>query len=225
MKSLPECVTRARAQLSSAFIAAILIANNGCSYCGPEQHAISTSGSNMTLGGDIPTRDIQYVMRRLTEPPATHDQFEFLFNTLEGETNGEGVKFTLPGTDAVTQEVVTLVLALPVTLREGDQYSVGGTFSVDVGAASEAGFWGAHNLVDPNKADVAFVVSTYSFPPPVSTPTFTAVTSTGTIRVASRSPGQVQLILNLTFTDSDGHVRIVTGNAQANTEKFDARCN
>jgi hypothetical protein len=207
------------------FLVVTALATTGCDYCGPEQHAISTSGSNLTLGGEIPTRDIQYVMRHLTEPPATHDQFQFLFNTLEGSTNGEGVAFTLSGTDAVTQEVVTIVLALPVTLREGDEYAVGGTFSVEVGSSAETGMWGAHDLVESGKADVAFVIATYSFPPPVHTPTFRAVTSTGTIRVASRSRGQVQLILNLSFTDAAGHVRTVTGNAQANTEKSAALCN
>src|SRR4051794_36034961 len=108
----------------SPFLVAAAIANTGCGVCGPEQHAITTSANTLMLGGDIPTRQIQYVTYRLTEPPATHDAFQFVFNTLEGSTNGEGVALTFTGTDAITQEVVWLVLALPVSLHEGDNYSV-----------------------------------------------------------------------------------------------------
>jgi hypothetical protein len=208
-----------------AFVVAATIANSGCNYCGPEQHAITTSANTLMLGGDIAARQIQYVTYRLTQPPASPDVFQFLFNTLEGSTNGEGVAFTLKGTDATTQEVVWLVLALPVTLRQGDEYSVGATFSIDVASPAQPGFWGAHDLAQSNKADVAFVVSTYSFPPPVFTPNFTAVSSTGTIRVVNRTQGHLQLELNLSFTDANGSVRTVTGDAQANTEKFAALCN
>ena len=208
-----------------AFVVAATIANIGCDYCGPEQHAITTSANTLMLGGGIATRQIQYVTYRLTEPPASHDAFEFVFNTLEGSTNGEGVALTLSGTDAMTQEVVTIVLALPVSLRQGDEYPVGGTFSVEVGSAAETSLWGAHNLVESNKADVAFVVSTYSFPPPVHTPNFRAVSSTGTIRVVNRTRGHVQLDLNLSFTDAAGNVRTVSGDAQANAEKSAALCN
>jgi len=62
-------------------------------------------------------------------------------------------------------------------------------------------------------------------PPPVYTPNYRAVTSTGTIRVVGRSSGHVQLQLNLAFTDASGQRRTVTGNAQANTEKSPAICN
>jgi hypothetical protein len=117
-----------------AFVVAATIATTGCDWCGPEQHAITTSANSLILGGGVSTRQIQYATYRLTEPPATHDAFEFVFNKLEGSTNGEGVALTFAGTDALTQESVTIVLALPVALREGDQYAVGSTFSVEVGA-------------------------------------------------------------------------------------------
>jgi hypothetical protein len=207
----------------SALVVAATIANTGCSFCGPEQHAITTSANTLALGGDVESRPIQFVTRRLTEPPASHEAFQFLFNTLEGSTNGEGVVFTLAGTDALTQEVVTLVLALPVTLRQGDVYDVGATFSVDVGAPLETGFWGAHDLAQPTKADVAFVVAQYDFPPKY-TPHFRAVASSGTIRVVSRTQGRVQLDLNLSFTDANGGMRTLAGDGQANTEKFAAQC-
>jgi len=208
-----------------AFAVAATIASNGCNWCGPEQHAITTSSTGLTMGGDIETRQVQYVTYRLTEPPASHDRFQFVFNTLEGSRNGEGVALTLSGTDAITQEIVTIVLALPVSLRAGDVYPVGATFSVEVGSATETRLWGAHDLVEPNKADVAFVVATYSFPPPVHTPNFRAVASTGTIRVTGRTDGHVQLELNLSFTDANGNVRTVTGDAEANAEKSPALCN
>ncbi len=208
-----------------AFAVAAAIVNTGCNACGPEQHAIRTSANTLMMGGDIATRQVQYVTYHLTEPPARHDEFQFLFNALEGSTSGEGVAFTLKGTDANTQEVVWLVLALPVSLRQGDEYSVGSTFSVDVGSPAMTNFWGAHDLTQSDKADVAFVVSTYTFPPPVYTPNFTAVSTTGTIRVVDRTQGHLQLDLNLSFTDAAGNVRTVTGDAQASTEKSAALCN
>ncbi len=208
-----------------AFIVAATIADSGCSYCGPEQHAITTSANSLMLGDGLAAGQLQYVTYRLTEPPASHDVFAFVFNTLEGSTNGEGVALTVQGTDPLTQEVVTIVLALPVSLRQGDEYAVGATFSVDVGSIAETQLWGAHDLAQSNMADVAFVVSRYSFPPPVYTPNFRAVTSTGTIRVVNRTRGHVQLELNLSFTNATGFVRTVTGDAQANTEKFAALCN
>jgi hypothetical protein len=208
----------------TALLVFAALANTGCNACGPEQHAITTGANSLTLGGDVAARQIQYVTYRLTEPPASHDVFQFLFNTLEGSTNGEGVAFTLRGTDAVTQQVVTIVLALPVTLRQGDVYDVGSTFSVDVTDPAQAGFWGAHDLAQPNKADIAFIVATYDFPPAKYTPNFTAASSTGTIRVVNRTQGHVQLALDLSFTDAAGSVRTVSGDANANTEKFAALC-
>ena len=118
----------------TVLVLASTIVGNGCNACGPEQHAITaTAPNNLTVGGDFGSRQVQYVTRRLTEPPATHEAFQFLFSTLDGLTNGDGVAFTLAGTDAETQEVVTLALALPVALRQGDTYPVGSTFNIDVG--------------------------------------------------------------------------------------------
>ena len=179
----------------------------------------------MSMGGSIANRTIQYVTYRLTEPPASHDVFEFVVNALEGSTSGEGVAITISGTDAVTQEIVNLFVALPVALRQGDQYAVGSTFSVDITSPARTGAWGAHDLADPNKADVAFVVATYNFPPATYTPNFTAVSSTGTIRVAGRSQGHLELELDLSFTDANGSVRTLTGPAEANVEKTAALCN
>ncbi|HUR00070.1 MAG TPA: hypothetical protein VM166_11495 [Gemmatimonadaceae bacterium] len=209
----------------TAFVFAATIATTGCNYCGPEQHAVTTSSSGLSMGGSVPARTVQYVSYRLTEPPAAHDDFQFVFNTLEGSTSGDGVAFTLSGTDAITQENVILVLALPVALRQGDVYSVGSTFSVDVTSPARDGSWGAHDLAQSNKADVAFVVATYSFPPPVYTPNFRAVSSTGTIRVMNRTQGHVDLDLDLHFTDANGAVRTITGPAQANADKRAALCN
>jgi hypothetical protein len=59
----------------------------------------------------------------------------------------------------------------------------------------------------------------------VHTPNFSAVTSTGSIRVVDRTSTHVELDLNLSFTDANGNVRTVTGDAQANAESFAALCN
>jgi hypothetical protein len=208
-----------------ALVVAATIGSSGCSYCGPEQHAITTSANSLRMGDGIAARQLQYVTYRLTQPPASPDVFEFVFNTLEGATNGEGVALTLSGTDPLTQDIVTIVLALPVSLRQGDAYSVGSTFSVEVGSTTETKLWGAHDLAQPDQADVAFVVSTYTFPPPVYTPNYRAVSSTGTISVVGRTEGHVQLQLDLLFTNANGIIRTLAGDARADTDKFAALCN
>jgi hypothetical protein len=75
-------------------------------------------------------------------------------------------------------DVEEIIPFIPVTLREGDVYDVGSTFSVDVTDPAQAGFWGAHDLAQSNRADVAFVVAKYDFPPPAYTPNFVAVLCT-----------------------------------------------
>ena len=197
--------------------------SSGCNLCGPEQHAINTSANTLTLGGEFGTRQIQFVNIHLTQPPATADDMDFLFNTLEGSTSGDGIALTFSGTDAITQEIVTLTLALPVALREGDDYSIGTTFSINVGSTDPA-MWGAHDLSQSNKAEAAFVIATYSFPPPVYTTTYRAVASTGSVHVTDRSNGHVQLQLALSFVDPNGKTRTVTGNVQASSEKSNATC-
>ena len=199
------------------------VSSSGCNLCGPEQHAITTSANTLTMGGEFGTHQIQFVNLHLTEPPATSNQMDFVFSTLEGSTNGEGVALTFSGTDAVTQEVVTFTLALPVALQEGADYPVAATFDINVGT-TDAAMWGSHDLQQSNKADVAFVVATYTFPPPLYTPTFRAVQSSGTVHVTDRSNGHVQVQLNLSFTDANGKTRTLTGNAEANAEKSDATC-
>ena len=74
------------------------------------------------------------------------------------------------------------------------------------------------------KADVGFTTAVYDFPPPTFTPNFRAATTTGTVRVVSRTDGRVELALNLTFTDAAGRTRSVTGVVAANTEIVKVGC-
>jgi hypothetical protein len=210
--------TRLSAVLALATTAGI----TGC--CGAEeQHAVTVSAPGfLSVTRDGVTRQIESVFR-ITDPPTPPATFDFIFNTLEGSTSGEGIALTVGGNDPVSDELVSLTLALPVTLRSGDQYPVGATFSTDPGV-NDARLIGQYDLQQPNQAEAAFTISTYTFPPGVYNATFRATTSTGTIRVTQRERGRVELTLNLSFTDAAGKTVTVTGPMQAVTESVTPPC-
>jgi hypothetical protein len=205
-----------------AFGLAATFAINGC--CGgDEQHSVTVSApDSLVVTRDGATRRVE-VVTQLTETQVRSPTFQFVFNTIEGSTSGEGIALTLSGNDPVSDELFLLVLALPVSLRDGDQYPIGATFNVEPGG-SDPQMWGAHDLQQSNQADVAFTVATYRFPPGVYDATFRAATSTGTIRVTERERGRVELSLNLSLADAAGKTTTVTGRAQANTGSFTLVC-
>ena len=164
-----------------------------------------------------------FSVNHLTQPPLSPSRFQAVFNTLEGLSSGEGVLLTLRGDDAVaSKQVVMLSLALPVSLHNGDVYTVGSTFNVEPDAESDVKY-GPYDLAQPNQAEAAFTESTYTFPDYAVN--FRAVTSTGTIRVTNRASGQAELTLNLSFTDATGNTATVIGRVLAINESFKARCN
>jgi hypothetical protein len=203
---------------------AATIATTAC-VCGGEQLnvVISTSGG-LTLTADGSTRYLTLPPTHLTEFHITSPAFNVLFNTLEGSTSGEGVAFGVNATDPATNDVVVISLALPVSLRQGDEYTVGTTYMVEATLNQDIRSWGAHDLQQSTKADVAFTAAVYSFPPPAYAPNFRAATSTGTIRVVKREKGRVELLLNLSFTDTAGKTRSVKGVVVANTERVQTQC-
>jgi hypothetical protein len=194
--------------------------------CGDQQHAISifSLGDSLTVTQSTVTRRVS-VIGRVTPYDINPTSFDFAFNTLEGSAAGEGVTLTLSGQGAASNEQVTLVLALPVSLRRGDEYSLGATFSVDPGFVTDPRTWGAYDLKQSNQAEASFTISRYTFPPAEFTVDYRAVTSSGTVRVAARDNGSVELLLNLTFLDAAGKTTTVTGRARAVTESFSPPCN
>lgn len=161
---------------------------------------------------------------RLSDPPANPATVQFVFNILEGSTSGEGITLTAGGNDPVTDQLVILSLALPVALRAGDVYTVGGTFDLEPSLDGDPRAFGPYDLAQPNQAEVSFNVSRYSFPPPTFTVDFRAVTSTGTVRVTGRERGRVDLQVDLAFTDAAGNTATVTGGVQAVTERYTPPC-
>jgi hypothetical protein len=200
------------------------IAATGC-VCGGEQlNVVISSPGGLTITVDGATRQLMVPVTKLTEFHITSPAFNFLYNTLEGAANGEGVAFGLSGSDPQTNDVVVISLALPVSLRQGEEYTVGTTYMVEGTLNTDIRSWGAHDLQQSTKADVALTTAVYSFPPPAYAPNFRAATSTGTVRVVKREPGRVELAVNLTFTDAGGKTRVVAGSVVANTETVDVRC-
>ena len=206
-----------------AFAFATTIAITGC--CGAEEERAVTvwAPDSLTVIGDGVTRRIASVIR-LTEPPASPSTFQFVYNTIEGSTSGEGIALSLSGNDPVSDELVIFTLALPVSLRKGDEYSVGATFTVEPGFTSDPRMWGPHDLQQSTQAEVAFTVATYTFPPGVFNTTFVAETSTGTIRVTERERGRVELLVDLSFADANGKTTTVIGRVHASTEKITRPC-
>jgi hypothetical protein len=217
----------ARRVLSAALGAAAIVAMSGCSsLCGAREQRAVTLGAGitgLTVVRDGTTRRVE-VVTRLTEPLTNPSTFDFVFNTIEGSRSGEGVALSLSGNDPVSDELVALTLALPVSLRSGDEYAVGSTFTIEVGLDSDPRSWGPHDLKQSNQAEAAFTIAKYSFPPPTFTVNFRAVTSTGTIRVTDRDDGSVEFTLNLSFTDANGKTTLVTGNVQGVTERYTPPC-
>jgi hypothetical protein len=199
---------------------------SGCNYCGAdEQHAVNigTVIDGLTVVRDGTTRSIA-VSGRATSPPVQRSAFDFVFSTIEGSRTGEGIALTFGGPDPVTDETVALTLALPVSLRNGDQYPVGTTFTIDVTIDGDPRGFGPHDLQQPNQAEAAFTIAKYTFPPPTFTVNFRAVTSTGTVRVTDRDDGRLELTLNLNFVDANGKTALVTGRTQVTTEKVTPPC-
>jgi len=54
--------------------------------------------------------------------------------------------------------------------------------------------------------------------------TYRATNTTGSIRVTNRAPDQVELTLDLQFTDANGTAATVTGRVQAINERNRASC-
>ena len=211
-------------QWLTAFGLATTLAITGC--CGnDEQHAvtITTGVDSLTITRDGVARKVSNVIRA-TAPPISPPTFEFVFNTLEGNTIGDGIALSLSGDDPITGELVTVALALPMSLRLGDQYQVGATYPVEPGVPNAPGVFGAYDLNQPNQAEASFTVATYTFPPGVYNTTFQAVTSSGAVQVVERERGRLVLSLNLTLTDAAGKTATVTGRMLATTERYTPPC-
>lgn len=196
----------------------------GC-ICGAKERNIVISAPNglaLRVGGI--GRPLRVPVTRLTRFHITSQAFDFLFDALEGSTRGEGVAFGVMATDPTTNEDIVISLALPVSLRPGDVYTIGTTYLVEATLNTDIRSWGEHDLVQPTKADVAFTTAVYNFPPPTYTPNFRAVTSGGTVRVIGRTDGRVELALDLMFTDATGETRSVNGVVVANTEIVNVGC-
>jgi hypothetical protein len=208
----------------SAISLAATVAMSGCLCGADEERAVTVSAPDslvVTRGGSA--RRIEFVTR-IDEQQVSPATFDFVFNTVEGARSGEGIALTLSGIDPTTNEAVVLVLALPVSLRRGDEYPVGGTFTVEVGAGADPRSWGPHDLQQSNRAEVAFTVVAYTFPPARYTTTFRAATSSGTIRVTQRQGDWIEMSLNLSLVDAAGRTTTVTGRAQANSERYTPPC-
>ena len=208
----------------TAFTVLFATASSACLCGNREEHAVTLSAGSegLTLIADGIGRRIP-IEWQFTSNQASPSSFEFVVDAIDGSKAGEGVALTVTGSDPTSGDFVSLTMALPVSLQQGDLYAVGSTFTTDIGV-TDARDWGPHDLQQSNQADVAFAIATYTFPPPVYTVKFRAVTSTGSIRVTSRSSGFVELLLNLNFADANGTTRFLNGPVRVSLQTFNASC-
>ena len=207
---------------AASLAVAAAVATSAC--CGGEQHAVTVSAPDLFTVNVGSTTLETYSNRQLTSPPIESSKLEFIFNTLEGAADGDGVIISFSGNDASSSGAILLSVALPVGLHDGDVYTVGRTFTNDPNAADEGAAYGPYDLAQPNQAEVAFSASTYTFPPPHFDVNYRATNTTGTIRVSHRLPGQLELTLDLSFTDADGNPAMLTGRALAVNDRFNGSC-
>ena len=201
-----------------------VLATNAC-VCGAEdQLSVSLFAPDpVTVSRDGATRKIETI-GQLTSPPLEGSRFQFVYSTLEGSSSGKGLALTFSGQDPVTDDIVILTIAVPVALRSGTEYRVGETFTIEPTIDGDPRAIGPYDLQRTDRAAAAFSVSTYVFPPGQFDIGFRAVASTGSILVAQRETGGVQLILNLIFTDANGETAVVTGRVQARTQRSSRPC-
>lgn len=203
---------------------AATLGTTGCLCGAEEEHAFTVSApDSLVVTRDGTTRRIETVVRVAENQLAT-STFQLVFNTLEGTPSSEGIALSLSGHDPVTDELVTLTLALPVSLRRGDEYVVGNTFAIPPGIDLDPRLFGAYDLRQSNQAEVSFSIAKYLFPPPSFDVRFRATTSAGTVRVTTRQKGRVELTLNLSFTDATGRPATLTGRVSAVTERYTPPC-
>jgi hypothetical protein len=209
----------------SAFALAPMLATSACVCGNDDQRAVTISAlDSFTVIRDGATSKID-ASARLTAPPTEPSAFAFVYSTLEGSTNGDGITLTISGRDPRTDDLVILSLALPVSIRQGNEYRVGDTFTIEPTVDGDPRAFGAYDLRQADQAEAAFSISTYTFPPAQFTIGFRAVTSTGTLRVLQREQGKVQFLMNLAFADANGKTATVTGRIQAVNEQFSRPCN
>src|SRR4051812_9868234 len=150
------------------------IAMSGCNFCGAEEeHAITLSSrdSITVISGDVTWRIGG--SSRLTSPPTSLSAVQFVFNTLEGSTSGEGISLGFSGPPTATSnDLIVVGLALPVSLRRGEESPVGATFAIEPRVDGDAGLFGPYDLQQANQAEAALTIATYSFPPALFTVQF-----------------------------------------------------
>jgi hypothetical protein len=199
---------------------------SACNICGnPEQRVLNLSSGldSVTVVRAGRTFRVGSVVR-VFEPQASSPSFDVVFNTLEGATNGEAIVLNVTGRDPATDEVVILAVAVPVSLRQGEEYTVGSAFSVDASIDGDPRTFGAYDLQQPTRAEAAFTIAKYTFPPPLFTTNYRGATASGTVRVSKRERGLLELVVNLNFVDAAGNTAKVTGGLRASTERYTAPC-
>jgi hypothetical protein len=212
--------------LSLGFAAALASVTSACNYCGADEvRALTVSTvDSLAITRNGVTRRLQ-LNSRVAGREIEDARFEAVFNAIEDRpSSNRGILLTLSGTDPVTSELITMVMALPSNLDRGDVYTVNRTFVAEPGLSTDPGLWGERDLEGVNTADVAFTTSTYSFPPAQHTITYRAATATGTIRVTQRSRGYVEVDVAIGLADASGVAAALNGKIQINTERHTPPC-
>lgn len=211
-------------RLSAAALALLLpLAVSAC-CAGEEELTVSTnSDPSVTLARGAGPETAVTLTGMVGQSELSPQDFGELYRAAQGDGTVEGVAVTLAGNDTGTGEMVTVVLALPLPLREGDRIPVGEavpvTMTVDVRAR-----WGVFDLADADEAGVGVWTGTYSFPPPEFRPSFQAASATGEIVVERVGGGSATLRLDVTTTSGDGATLRLRGPVSLHAQRYTPPC-
>jgi hypothetical protein len=191
----------------------------------PDEYAVTSRSMDvLTFAGPDHTRELQ-VGGRITHTELPAGRFQPLYNSLGGRPGtSQAIVVTYSEQDPASNETVYLTLAIPAELRRGARYPVGGVFGgANVGRDVRQA-WGTRSLRDADRAEVAFTIEAYTFPPPQHTATFVATKAEGTIDVVERGSGWFYAVVSLRMEAADGRVVHVTGQVMAQSESHKPSC-
>jgi hypothetical protein len=208
----------------SHLVLSLAVLLGGCCKA-PEEYAVSVSSVHDLTFAWSDRTVVLHMGGRISEAELFAAGFQPMYEVIRGRAgNAEAVVITLAEIEPVTNETVSLTLALPAALARGARYEVRGVFGGSMLWRDVRQAWGTRKLQQGDGAEVAFSTSAYTFPPGTHTATFVATQADGTVDIVERGTGWFHAVVALRLMDADGRVVNVSGKVQAQAESYRPPC-